>query len=177
VIAARLAFDESSRHSRDPPSGLAARAAGTGGDNMTVSKIVSVKGRDVVTSQPHRTLQETAAVLAEKGIGAVVVTDAAGAIKGILSERDIVKAVAVGGPAALGDPVSRHMTAKVVTCVEADLIVEVMERMTRGRFRHMPVEQNGTLAGIVSIGDIVKHRLAETEAESQALRDYIQMAS
>jgi CBS domain-containing protein len=144
---------------------------------MTVSKIVATKDHDVVTARPHRTLQEVAATLAERGIGAVVVTDAAGTIKGILSERDIVKAIARGGPAALGDPVSRHMTETVVTCVEADLIVDVMERMTRGRFRHMPVEEHGRLAGIVSIGDIVKHRLAETEAESQAMRDYIQMAS
>jgi CBS domain-containing protein len=144
---------------------------------MTVSKIVASKGRDVVTSQPHRTLEETAALLAGKGIGAVVVTDASGAIKGILSERDIVKAIAAHGAAALGDPVSKHMTQRVITCVENDLITDVMERMTRGRFRHMPVEEGGRLAGIVSIGDIVKHRLAETEAESQALRDYIQMAS
>jgi CBS domain-containing protein len=140
---------------------------------MTVSRIISTKGRDVATVQPHRTLAEVAAMLAERRIGAVVVTGADGGIKGILSERDIVRAIAKGGGAALEEPVSRHMTQNVVTCQETDLIVEVMEEMTRGRFRHVPVVQEGRLTGIISIGDVVKHRIAETEAESQLMRDYI----
>jgi CBS domain-containing protein len=144
---------------------------------MTVARILNDKGRDVATAQPHRTLMEAARVLAEKRIGALVVVDPHHAILGILSERDIVRALAAGGADVLGDAVSRHMTARVVTCTERDLIVEVMERMTNGRFRHMPVEENGRLAGIVSIGDIVKQRLAETAAESQQMMDYIQMAS
>jgi CBS domain-containing protein len=144
---------------------------------MTVSRIIATKGTDVITTQPHRTLQEAARVLAEKRIGAVIVTGADGSLKGILSERDIVRAIAKSGGAALDEPVSRHMTADVITCQETDLISDVMAEMTRGRFRHVPVVSNGKLAGMVSIGDVVKHRIAETEAESRSLRDYIQMAS
>jgi CBS domain-containing protein len=143
---------------------------------MTVSKILAIKGHDVATTLPHRTIGEVAGQLAERRIGALVVTDADGNIHGILSERDIVRAVGRGGAEALSDPVSRHMTHKVVTCTEHDLISEVMERMTDGRFRHVPVVEHGRLAGIVSIGDVVKHRLEETEAESRAMRDYIAMA-
>jgi CBS domain-containing protein len=144
---------------------------------MTVSTIIAAKGHDVITSQPHRTLHDVAKVLAERRIGAVVVTGADGSIKGILSERDIVRAIAMNGANALNSPVSQHMTANVVTCEESDLIHDVMEEMTRGRFRHVPVVKAGKLVGMISIGDVVKKRIAETEAESQSLRDYIQMAS
>jgi CBS domain-containing protein len=144
---------------------------------MTVSAILSGKSREVATAQPHRTLAEVARILAEKRIGAIVVTGSDGSIKGIISERDLVRAIAARGGAALEDAISQHMTAKVVTCSGHDLISEVMEQMTRGRFRHMPVVEDGQLAGIVSIGDVVKYRIAETVAESQSLRDYIQMAS
>jgi CBS domain-containing protein len=144
---------------------------------MTVATIIATKGRDVITSQPHRTLAEIATILAEKRIGALMITGADGSIKGIISERDIVRAVAQGGGQALADPVSLHMTQKVVTCEETDLISDIMEEMTRGRFRHMPVVKNGRLTGIISIGDVVKRRIAETEAESQSMREYIQMAS
>ena len=144
---------------------------------MTIATIIATKGRDVVTAPPQATLQEAARTLAERRIGAVLVTGEDGSLKGILSERDIVRAVARGGPAALGDMVAQHMTAKVVTCTESDLIHDVMEEMTTGRFRHVPVMKNGRLAGMISIGDVVKHRIAETEAESRSLRDYIQMAS
>jgi CBS domain-containing protein len=144
---------------------------------MTVSTLLATKGRDVATSQPHRTLHEIARLLAEKRIGAVVITGADGTIKGIISERDIVRAIASAGAPALEDPASHHMTTKVVTCSPQDLISDVMEEMTKGRFRHMPVVENGRLSGIVSIGDVVKSRIAETVAESQSLRDYIQMAS
>jgi CBS domain-containing protein len=144
---------------------------------MTVSTIIAAKGHDVITSQPHRTMHEVAKVLADRRIGAVVVTGADGSIKGILSERDIVRAIARNGADALNDPVSQHMTATVVTCEEGDLILDVMEQMTRGRFRHVPVVKAGKLVGMISIGDVVKKRIAETEAESQSLRDYIQMAS
>jgi CBS domain-containing protein len=144
---------------------------------MTVSTILATKGHDVITSQPHRTMHEVAKVLAERRIGAVMVTGADGSLKGILSERDIVRAVARSGADALNDPVSLHMTANVVTCEEGDLIHDVMEQMTRGRFRHVPVVKAGKLVGMISIGDVVKKRIAETEAESQSLRDYIQMAS
>lgn len=144
---------------------------------MTVSAILSGKGRDVATASPHRTLSEIAKTLSERRIGAIVVTGTDGAICGIISERDLVRAIASGGGAALADPASRHMTARVVTCAPHDLIADVMEEMTKGRFRHMPVVEHGRLVGIISIGDVVKHRIAETVAESQSLKDYIQMAS
>ncbi|MBK9081869.1 MAG: CBS domain-containing protein [Rhizobiales bacterium] len=143
---------------------------------MTVKSILGAKGRDVLTSPPHRTVHELARTLAEKGIGAIVVTGSDGEVLGIISERDVVRAVARGGVGALDEPVSRHMTQKVVTCVEDQTIVHVMERMTHGRFRHMPVTRDGRLIGIVSIGDIVKHRVAEMENEQQALREYIASA-
>ncbi len=98
-------------------------------------------------------------------------------MKGILSERDIVRAVALRGAGALDDKVEDHMTRNVVTCTETSLISEVMEEMTKGRFRHLPVVKDGRLSGMVSIGDVVKQRIAEAEAESRSLRDYIQMAS
>ena len=95
---------------------------------------------------------------------------------GILSERDIVRAVARGGAAALEHPVSQHMTGKVVTCTRQTTINELMDEMTQRKFRHMPVVENGRLCGIISIGDVVKHRVAEIEAEHQALREYIATA-
>jgi CBS domain-containing protein len=144
---------------------------------MTVSAILSVKGSDVATAQPHRTLAEVSKMLAEKRIGAILITGADGDLLGILSERDVVRAVAQRGAAALDDPASQHMTAKVVTCGRNDLVVDVMEEMTNGRFRHMPVVEGGKLVGVISIGDVVKSRIAETVAESQSLKDYIQMAT
>ena len=143
---------------------------------MTVARILAVKGRDVFTTQPHRTLQETARLLADKGIGALVVTGADGAVLGIISERDLVRALAQSGAAALDDPVSRHMTSDVFTATSGACIDDIMERMTHNRFRHVPVVENERLAGLVSIGDVVKHRIVEIEAEHRALRDYIATA-
>jgi CBS domain-containing protein len=143
---------------------------------MTVARILGSKGRSVVTVQPHRSLAEAAQLLVERHIGALVVADADQSVLGILSERDIVRAAVRHGPSALENPVSRHMTVKVVTCApEADL-EEVMETMTEGRFRHLPVMADGRLVGIVSIGDVVKHRIAAVEAEHQAMREYIATA-
>jgi len=143
---------------------------------MTVGRILSMKGHDVVTAQPHRTLAETAKILADRGIGAVIITGADGEVLGILSERDIVRAAARGSAAALNDPVSRHMTAKVVTATEDMSVTSVMEEMTKGRFRHIPVLRHGRLDGLISIGDLVKYRLAEVEGEHRALREYIATA-
>ncbi|HKG76843.1 MAG TPA: CBS domain-containing protein [Beijerinckiaceae bacterium] len=143
---------------------------------MTVEHILAAKGRNVVTIEPERTLGEAARLLDEKRIGAVVVSDADHAVLGIFSERDIVKAVARGGPTALDEPVSRHMTTKVITCTGRSAISELMELMTAQKFRHVPIIEDGRLNGIVSIGDIVKHRLAEIEAEHRALREYIATA-
>lgn len=139
---------------------------------MTVGLILASKGRDVVTIPPHRTLTDAVQLLAEKRIGAVVVAGADGKVLGILSERDIVRALAAGSH-VMGDPVSRYMTAKVVTCGPDSLIGDIMEDMTSGRFRHMPVVEGGRLAGIISIGDVVKFRLAEFQHEAEALKEYI----
>ena len=143
---------------------------------MTVARILAGKGRDVFTTQPHRTLREVVELLASKGVGAVVVSDASLSVLGILSERDVVRVIAKRGASALDDPVSRHMTAKVITVTRDDTIEHVMQTMTAGRFRHVPVVEDGRLIGIISIGDVVKHRLSEIEHESAALRDYIQTA-
>ena len=143
---------------------------------MTVARILAVKGRDVFTTQPHRTLLEVSSLLADKGIGAVVIASPEGAVLGIVSERDIVRAVSRSGAKALDDAVSRHMTAQVVTATTSTRINAVMELMTQGRFRHVPVVEGGRLAGLVSIGDVVKHRIAEIENEHKALRDYIATA-
>ena len=143
---------------------------------MTVKAILSRKGRDVLTIAPTANLSEAVKLLAERRIGAVVVTGPDDRVAGILSERDIVRTLAARGPAALDDNVAAVMTRKVTTCSTSDTISSVMERMTAGKFRHLPVLEQGRLAGIVSIGDVVKHRLQEMEREQSALRDYIQTA-
>lgn len=143
---------------------------------MTVARILDEKGREVVTTQPHRTLKEVIALLAAKGIGAVVVADASLAVLGILSERDVVRVLAQSGAAALDDPVSRHMTPKVVTATRNDTIDHVMAAMTEGRFRHLPVVEDGRLIGIISIGDVVKRHVNALDTERQALREYIATA-
>jgi CBS domain-containing protein len=143
---------------------------------MTVARILKEKGRDVLTTQPHRTLKEVVTLLAAKGVGAVVVSDAAMSVLGIISERDVIRAIGAHGAAALDDPVSRHMTPKVITVAESDTIDHVMTTMTNGRFRHVPVVEGGRLAGIISIGDVVKRHVNELDSERRALRDYIATA-
>lgn len=140
---------------------------------MTVSTILAAKGGDVVSVDPNATLTSAVALLAEKRIGAVVVLGVDRRIAGILSERDIVRALAENGAAALDESVSRFMTRKVSTCTENETIASIMERMTEGKFRHVPVVDQGRLVGIVSIGDVVKHRLQQMERDSAAMRDYI----
>jgi CBS domain-containing protein len=143
---------------------------------MTVSIILAGKGRDVVTIEPSASLAEAVRVLAEKRIGAALILGADRRIAGIISERDIVRALAERGAAVLVEPVSQTMTRKVETCNESETVVTIMERMTAGKFRHMPVVDQGRLVGVVSIGDIVKHRVHEMERESVAMRDYIMTA-
>jgi CBS domain-containing protein len=143
---------------------------------MTVKAILAAKGGEVVTIDPTMNLAAAANVLADRRIGALVVTGADRRVVGILSERDIVQALAVHGAAALDMPLSAVMTRRVMTCTPSDTISSLMERMTEGKFRHLPVLEQGKLAGIVSIGDVVKHRLQEMEREQSALRDYIQSA-
>jgi CBS domain-containing protein len=140
---------------------------------MTIARILATKGREVVTAQPHRTLLEIAEILASRRIGAVVITDANRRVLGILSERDIVRAIGQRGAHALDDPASTHMTADVITCTEQETLLATVEKMNRGRFRHMPIVKNGQLDGLISIGDVVKYRLAEMENEQSALREYI----
>ena len=140
---------------------------------MTVRSILDEKGHDVQTIHPDATLRQALELLAEKRIGAIVVTDAERHVVGILSERDCVRVIGVDGPARLDDKVSQVMTAKVFTADGNETVHQVMEHMTAGRFRHLPVVQGGKLVGIVSIGDVVKHRLAEMERESSAMREYI----
>ena len=143
---------------------------------MTVARILAEKGREVFTTQPHRTLKEVIELLAAKGVGAVVVADASMSVLGILSERDVVRVIAQHGAAALDDQVSRHMTPKVTTVTRDSTIDHVMQTMTEGRFRHVPVVEDGRLIGIVSIGDVVKRHVNAIDSERQALREYIATA-
>ena len=143
---------------------------------MTVKGILSRKGNSVVTLEPNASLATAIKVLAERRIGALVITGADHRIVGILSERDIVRTLAERGPAALSDPLADVMTRKVVTCTQSETVCEIMERMTAGKFRHIPVVEQGRLIGIVSIGDIVKSRVEDMEKESAALQDYIRTA-
>jgi CBS domain-containing protein len=140
---------------------------------MTVRNILAGKGREVVAIEPNATLASAVELLAEKRIGALLILGAGHRVVGILSERDIVRALAERGAAALAEPVSRIMTRKVSTCAESETVAGIMERMTDGKFRHVPVVDQGRLVGIVSIGDVVKHRLHEMERDAAAMRDYI----
>ncbi len=140
---------------------------------MTVSVILAGKGRDVASIEPNATLSAAVGMLAEKRIGALLILGADRRVVGVLSERDIVRALAERGAEALGEPVSRTMTRNVSTCTEKETISSIMERMTEGKFRHLPVVEQGRLVGIVSIGDVVKHRVREMEQDSAAMHDYI----
>jgi CBS domain-containing protein len=139
---------------------------------MTVNRILNEKGAVVETAGRDARLREIASTLADRKIGAIVIMDK-GEIAGILSERDIVRAVAHDGIVALERPARDYMTRKVVTCGQHETINDVMQKMTAGRFRHLPVVENGKLVGIVSIGDVVKRRIAEVEQEAREMRDYI----
>ena len=143
---------------------------------MSIARILAEKGAAVVTIAPERTLADAIHLLAEKRIGAVVVSHPDGSVAGIISERDIMRALAKLGGGAFDAPVSEHMTAEVMTCKRATTVEDVMQMMTDGRFRHVPVCEEGRLVGLISIGDVVKRRIAAVEAEHQAMRDYITMA-
>ena len=144
---------------------------------MLVRHILQDKGRTIIVIAHGATMAEAARLLAEKRIGAVIVTGGGEALTGILSERDVVRAVAADGPGALDKAVSAYMTKSVATCCEADTVEELMEMMTRGRFRHVPVlDEDRAVCGLISIGDVVKTRIAETQSEANSLRDYISAA-
>jgi CBS domain-containing protein len=140
---------------------------------MHVKAILDEKGRNVLTIRPDATLQDAARMLHENRIGALVVLGLNEQIKGILSERDIINAVAKGGADALGKTVSTVMTANVHRCAEDTTIDALMSLMSEKRCRHIPVEMNGKLAGMVSIGDVVKSRIREIEFEAEEIKAYI----
>ena len=143
---------------------------------MNVKEILAAKGGDIVSIEPTADLAAAARLLSTHRIGAVVIRGAGGRLAGILSERDIVRAVAEQGADALTISVGQVMTRKVTTCGENDSIADIMERMTAGKFRHVPVLRDGDLIGVVSIGDVVKQRVGEIERDADALRDYIRTA-
>ncbi len=145
---------------------------------MTVAMILSAKGKKVTSVKLGDTLTKAVSELATRKIGAVVVCDGNQSVLGILSERDIVRAIATQGASALESAVEesaveKHMTAKVITCGETATVDECMSAMTNGRFRHMPVVENEKLVGIISIGDIVKAKIATAVEEAEAMRNYI----
>ncbi|MCX7378856.1 MAG: CBS domain-containing protein [Alphaproteobacteria bacterium] len=140
---------------------------------MTVAAILKHKGSFVATTTPDCLLADAVRDLATRRIGALVVLGPAGDVAGILSERDIVYALAAHGPAALARRAGEVMTADVITAGFATTYDEAVRAMTEGRFRHMPVVDHGRLAGLVSIGDVVKARMMEQEAEVDGLRAYV----
>jgi CBS domain-containing protein len=143
---------------------------------VTVKSILDSKGSDVATIEPTADLASAVKLLAAHRIGALVVISPDQRIAGIISERDIIRVLADRGAAALEQAVGQVMTRKLVTCSRAETISNVMELMTAGKFRHLPVVEEGRLIGIVSIGDVVKHRVQAIEFESATLRDYISSA-
>jgi CBS domain-containing protein len=144
---------------------------------MRISDVIRAKGNAVVTVQPDIDVRSLLAVLAEHRIGAVVVSTDGGAVDGIVSERDIVRALADRGATVISEPVSEIMTREVQTCTPETPVVELMSVMTHGRFRHVPVVVNDRLVAIVSIGDIVKNRVGELEIERDSLTSYITSAA
>lgn len=143
---------------------------------MNVKAILAEKGHDVFTIGPNEKLADAIRILSENRIGALVVTNGDRKIVGILSERDIVRVLAKEGSATLDRDVRSTMTAKVKICNEKHTVNEVMEIMTRGRFRHLPVEKDGMLDGIISIGDVVRKRIEEVEREAEDIKQYIATA-
>jgi len=139
---------------------------------MKVASILKSKGSSVATTPPSTTIFTVTWDLKLKGIGALVVSDDDGdTVLGLISERDIVRGLTEHGSKLLALPVSRVMTSPVITCTPDDSITTVMGQMTRSRLRHIPVVDGGRLCGIVSIGDVVKHRLDELEMEGNILRE------
>ncbi len=140
---------------------------------MRINSILHHKGDEVATVTADSTVADALAALADHGIGALVVSTDGRTVEGILSERDIVRALAADGAATLEQPVNRLMTGTVVTCTREDTVDSLMATMTEQRVRHVPVVEDGALAGIISIGDVVKHRVGELESETRHLKDYI----
>ena len=142
---------------------------------MTVRAILDTKGHQILSVEPEAKLSAAVKMLGERKIGAVLVMSQ-GRLEGILSERDIVRVLAERGARVLDEPVSTVMTHKVVSCRQSDTVAGIMEMMTLGKFRHLPVIEEGMVVGLISIGDVVKWRVREFENEQEALRDYIKTA-
>ncbi len=147
---------------------------------MNVKAILAAKernlGGDIIDIEPTADLKTAAQLLSSHHIGAVVIRGAGGRLAGILSERDIVRAISEHGTAALALTVAQVMTRNITTCSEDDDIASIMEQMTAGKFRHMPVLAKDKLIGLISIGDVVKQRVGEIEQDAEAMRDYIRSA-
>lgn len=140
---------------------------------MKLSQLLDKKGRETITVDASETLSTVFSVLSEHKIGALVVCNQQKEVVGIISERDLVRAIAKDGERTLSWPVDSCMTSDVITCTEDDTVNDVMEKMTSGRFRHMPVVKNKKLTGVISIGDVVKNRIEEVEREAADIRAYI----
>jgi len=142
---------------------------------MTVRAILDSKGHHILSVEPEAKLSAAIKLLGERKIGAALVMSK-GRIEGILSERDIVRVLSERGASALDEPVSEVMTRKVISCRQSDTVAAIMETMTTGKFRHLPVVDGDRVVGLISIGDIVKWRVQEYENEQEALRQYIKTA-
>ena len=142
---------------------------------MTIARLIEGRSSPVVSIESHASLREAVALLAEKRIGALPVMQG-GAIVGIFSERDVIYGLAQHGPDLLDGPVSAAMTAPVITVDPATEVLSALALMTRRRVRHLPVVKDDAMVGIISIGDLVKHRIERIESEAQAMRNYIQSA-
>ena len=142
---------------------------------MTVRSILDTKGHQILSVEPDAKLSAAVKMLGERKIGAVLVMNQ-GRLEGILSERDIVRVLGERGAAVLDEPLGDVMTRKVISCKQTDTVSAIMEMMTSGKFRHLPVLEGDRVVGLISIGDIVKWRVREYEAEQEALRDYIKTA-
>ncbi|MET3667792.1 CBS domain-containing protein [Caulobacter sp. 1776] len=140
---------------------------------MLVSQILKDKGDLVFTASPQETVGAAAALLHTRRVGAMVVVDEGEAVVGILSERDVVRAIAKEGASALSKPISTCMTTSVIFAQPDETIDTLLERMTDRRIRHLPVVKGGRLAGIISIGDLVKYKINEAQAEADGLKAYI----
>ncbi len=139
---------------------------------MNAATILKFKGRGVVTTTANKSLLDIAKLLAEHGIGCIVIVGNDDKIAGIVSERDLMRAIGQAGPKVLNEPVSDFMTKNVVTAREADTSERLMSEMTVHRFRHMPVVETDRLIGLISIGDLVKMQIANVEMEAAATREY-----
>ena len=140
---------------------------------MTVQKVLAVKGTRVVTAKPQSTVMQIADLLRTERIGVVIISASGKTADGILSERDIVRAIADKGATALELPADKVMTREVVTCGKGDTVNSVMAKMNAGGFRHLPVVEDGELRGLISSTDVVRYRLEQAESEAEHLRSYI----